>query len=553
MQEIIHNLIHSLNAFLNRHIHISTSDLCWYSLAIYSPFFVKSFLIGLKKKSSTIDLMAIIFGRLGVVISILIYNNAFNLKIYNERVFLALIVYAMISSIFFKKKIHLLQLIPIFILIFNYPYFHGKVLLTIVVCLYYLWFLFIFSVSRIRFSRLQKYYTALKLNPEPGRKEISFFRLEKIFQGSQTQFSSLYKHNFLIGAIDIMIPGNWLAYGIFFTHLGEWFMDSTVGKDEYISTINKNTYLASIHTVSNSLFICLTAVFLFFGINFETILFSGLVAGFNFYLTWNVINLAGNITILNANGGSFSSILFKRLSQFLLLRTKPENKSSISSLQYRTLFGDRSSYGILHNFSPVYLTDKVEEYTDIRKNCRHFILIFSNENTDVIHLLEEDMRYGLSSLTTVMDCWETPQETEPDKYSVTIPAEEAGLARKRIRLYAKLSDEDIENFDKDNVSKEIKHMDERISTEAIRTNISLREKYSQEEHEMLDVLQSAGLFEFNCLFRQLHETPSIPLRFIECLVIYEAAAQYLCGFLFARPLHSPPSASILDNPEGIRS
>lgn len=94
---------------------------------------------------------------------------------------------------------------------------------------------------------------------------------------------------------------------------------------------------------------------------------------------------------------------------------------------------------------------------------------------------------------------------------------------------------------------------DQISTEAILINIKIRSLLSPQEHDILKSLETKGIFEFHNLFRQAHETSSIPLRFIINLMIWEAASQFLCGFIFAEPIDEVKSSPIYQRKGGIKS
>jgi hypothetical protein len=72
------------------------------------------------------------------------------------------------------------------------------------------------------------------------------------------------------------------------------------------------------------------------------------------------------------------------------------------------------------------------------------------------------------------------------------------------------------------------------SFESLRQNIQLFEhQYKKADHERVKQLTGRGIYELNTLFRQLHESPSIPSRFIDLLNVAECMIRYLVGFLHA--------------------
>jgi hypothetical protein len=174
-------------------------------------------------------------------------------------------------------------------------------------------------------------------------------------------------------------------------------------------------------------------------------------------------------------------------------------------------------------------------------------LILNPESSDRIHRIEDDFRYALNNLITVIDGYEIKDLGKIDSISICIEPEEFNLAYLRISLYSKLCDESFEVLDsgvdvymnkpRDLLSAELLKIHDKISTEAILINLKIQEMFSIQDSDRLKSLEGKGLFEFNNMLRQVHETPSIPLRFIQCIMIWEAVAQWLCGFLFAKTLN----------------
>ena len=166
----------------------------------------------------------------------------------------------------------------------------------------------------------------------------------------------------------------------------------------------------------------------------------------------------------------------------------------------------------------------------------------------MIHRIEDDFRYSLNNLMVIIDAYEIPERTQKanvfvEDYSVLIDRNEYQFAKWRIDFYSKLCDEKFTYMDREELFSTIH---EQISTEAILINIKIRSLLSSQEHDILKSLETKGIFEFHNLFRQAHETSSIPLRFIINLMIWEAASQFLCGFIFAEPIDEVKSSPIYE-------
>ncbi len=72
------------------------------------------------------------------------------------------------------------------------------------------------------------------------------------------------------------------------------------------------------------------------------------------------------------------------------------------------------------------------------------------------------------------------------------------------------------------------------SFEALRINIDVFENYyTENDNRRIQFLTGKGVYELNTLFRQLHESPSIPSRFIDLLNIAECMMRYLVGICHA--------------------
>jgi hypothetical protein len=123
---------------------------------------------------------------------------------------------------------------------------------------------------------------------------------------------------------------------------------------------------------------------------------------------------------------------------------------------------------------------------------------------------------------------------------------------RRLDLIIKLSDEDLapnhsaesENAD----GTYLKHVSDNLavhqtiinssSFESLRQNIQLFEnQYNETDQERIKQLTGKGIYELNTLFRQLHESPSIPSRFIDLLNVAECMIRYLVGFIHSERIN----------------
>jgi hypothetical protein len=184
---------------------------------------------------------------------------------------------------------------------------------------------------------------------------------------------------------------------------------------------------------------------------------------------------------------------------------------------------------------------------------KHAIIIFNTENNLSNVVCEKDLLSALSSPITIIDLYLS--EYCLDSFHKDIQTEDINKFRiNRLNLIQHLVDETIfeintkdinaRNFIKKmNKSQEITANKIGVrsailnssSFESLRQNINLLENYfNDEDKERLDMLYQNGIFEFNTLFRQLHESPSIPSRFIDLLNISECIIRYVCGFCHAQ-------------------
>jgi hypothetical protein len=357
-------------------------------------------------------------------------------------------------------------------------------------------------------------------------------RLEKIKK--QLTINSHSNYDLFIYCIWLIIPGFWLAntIAVLTIFLGMF----SGGKHANINSIdNPKTFLTEVNSPINSTIIAISFLLLLvFGVNFEIILLLSILYEFSQVISFRLKTMPQNLGILNV-GKQPSLLLFEKVGETLLKRIN--SVKPISKFFKKNKKNDENGYAILNNFSAIYETNSDEfRYTELRKRARNFVLILNNDGSDLIHRLEDDFRYGLNNLMVTLDCYQViNQYAKQDDYSTKIDIHEYNLAKWRINIYSRLCDEKFALLESDQMFSKIH---EKISTEAILININLRSSFTQDELARLNELEGSGIFELNNLFRQAHETPSVPLRFIINLMVWEATVQYLCGFLLAKPMNS---------------
>jgi hypothetical protein len=220
------------------------------------------------------------------------------------------------------------------------------------------------------------------------------------------------------------------------------------------------------------------------------------------------------------------------------------------------------NYGILfQEFDIVYFSsvrkgefiDK-EQFLIPNNDCgihraSHFLLIFDDAKNRNNLFTEKAMYLALQNPTSIIDSFNYFVERDPDS---SISDECHNFWSKRLSILQLLCDESYTKFQfeskehlerseiksvtgnlqKLQIQQAIQHLS---SFESLRQNIRLYElEFSQnDKQEKLANLFSCGIFEFNTLFRQLHESPSIPSRFIDLLNVAECISRYIVGFCFA--------------------
>ena len=555
--EVIFNFFHELNDFLNQFIKISNNQLSWIWLFVYlgeSVFSSYQMYFLMKKDSNSqkrnpygvkLEPSHLIFF-ITAIIGIVVANNGFTSKVFTIEVFISLVSSALIQivmqglTIFDKKTADkgiyyrlglFLYLIPVLLLVIYFPLFtENKVLLVLFVIIYLI--KIIFEIYEYKLHRDSKWaYLDFKTrltNYDQQRNEKLRNNITKYKKNND------YIFRICMYSLWTCIPGFWMAS--FFGFLTVLSMALSHQSTININSINnRNTFMTESKPAFNMLFFFVfIGISIAFGINFQFI--------FSFFLAWELINifsnygnkLPENLGILNVQNRREN--IFENIGKTLIKRINMKQKNE-------------NSYAVLNNFCPLYETnDYVMEYSKIRsRTARNFILVINNDCSDMIHRIEDDFRYALNNLMVIIDAYEIPERTKAivfvEDYSVLIDRNEYQFAKWRIDFYSKLCDEKFTYMDREELFSTIH---EQISTEAILINIKIRSLLSSQEHDILKSLETKGIFEFHNLFRQAHETSSIPLRFIINLMIWEAASQFLCGFIFAEPIDEVKSSPIYE-------
>ena len=228
----------------------------------------------------------------------------------------------------------------------------------------------------------------------------------------------------------------------------------------------------------------------------------------------------------------------------LFVRILPEFKRDfISRLHLK-----KSEYSfsfIFHNQKKIWDKKRgVLELKDFIKESNHFIYLYDRGNSALNIVGEYDLIYAFKSPVIIIDIWPCNFQVETMFGNVS---GDVAWNMKRLDLMIKLGDENLasnHSIKSDNAKGSYqKHISDNLavhqsvinssSFEALRQNIQLFEhQFSETDHERIKQLTGRGIYELNTLFRQLHESPSIPSRFIDLLNVAECTIRYLVGFLY---------------------
>ena len=231
----------------------------------------------------------------------------------------------------------------------------------------------------------------------------------------------------------------------------------------------------------------------------------------------------------------------------VLYRVLPTRE--LSGIQKIYLRQKKYSYSLLF-LNHEYLYDPNLGFVHFDKlvlNCHHLILKFSDSNSPSNFISEHCLMRGLQSPFTIIDSWKN------DFTSLNLFGSIDGdldWCKQRFDVIQKISDEGFSDFSsitsnkligkdlsqQQKIDLEKSHLRSSIvnsnSFESLKINIELLENhYSEIDHQYLADITGRGIYEFNSLFRQLHENPSISSRFIDLLNISECVSRYLIGII----------------------
>ncbi|MCE2683283.1 MAG: hypothetical protein LW704_10080 [Cryomorphaceae bacterium] len=548
-----------LHEFINRIIILSGNQLSWlYVSSVVLLLVVQQVVLrihinrlnlnDLKKQNTTELLMnftssdwlkiysQLFFG----IIDVLVANFCFGENLISSEVFMAIVFFNFINLFFdiiiivfdSLRYVGLIKLlfssIPLaLVILFFPPFYENKIVAIIIIAIHVyriIWWIGD-DLSHIRFMR--NYKLQMQSTTDYDRE-----RLNKI--SSQIERSNKNKDmsilNLLISCIWLTVPELWFAIVVAIF----WVMRGTIGysRSSGINAIdNRATFISELKNGNTYNFLILSfVIYLFLGINSQAVLLIGLLNELILIFTFKKSKLSNNITVVNVSN-NYSISIFEKIGSVLVVKMNPD--TSLNGVNFVNLFNKKNqkSFGVLNNICSIYETNsEITNYVEIRKKSRNFILILNPDSSDRIHRIEDDFRYALNNLITVIDGYEIKDLGKIDSISICIEPEEFNLAYLRISLYSKLCDESFEVLDsgvdvymnkpRDLLSAELLKIHDKISTEAILINLKIQEMFSIQDSDRLKSLEGKGLFEFNNMLRQVHETPSIPLRFIQCIMIW---------------------------------
>jgi hypothetical protein len=185
---------------------------------------------------------------------------------------------------------------------------------------------------------------------------------------------------------------------------------------------------------------------------------------------------------------------------------------------------------------------------------KHAVIIFNKENNMSNLICEYNLFKALSAPITIIDVLISEYCLDTIFSNQKIENGQNEFRIKRINFLQHLTDENFISSEKekslveDIMTKNGKELSENQkiyqnrtniynniinlpSFESLRQNIYLIENYfNTDDKKRLQFLSQNGIFEFNTLYRQLHESPAIPSRFIDLLNISECIIRHVCGY-----------------------
>jgi hypothetical protein len=447
-------------------------------------------------------------------------------------------IYAMLQAVTVKRNYSIflwLLRFEIFISFFSLAlstcvvlyieYFQSKFFLTVIFCLSFL----LSAIVDYRRIKARRVFFSCFSDQEEA--------YEIIISGSgttRTTFPSyiLIWNNvllvFTLFTMLIKIQSNKTNAGIF--HSRNRFSLITEGSDKLWKTY---------------LYLLLLTIFLVNGYNIDSFIYCFLVIGF-----WPIVRLLGD------DLSKYYSVFVgeqrghrPKLYDNLIHRVLPDQslgfwlkiKVARSSVKYSLFF---------HNHRFFYDESLgVKKSSYIVKRANHLVVIF-HETTELTNFIcEKDLTICLQSPVIIIDIWKSNFNSKAEKFLFGKITGDSNWLEMRLGILQRISDEPFgkvsdsisEAFQK---SDDLKRQAEQVnlrkaivnssSFESLRQNIQLFEhQFKEADHERVKQLTGSGIYELNTLFRQLHESPSIPSRFIDLLNVAECMIRYLVGFLHA--------------------
>lgn len=295
-----------------------------------------------------------------------------------------------------------------------------------------------------------------------------------------------------------------------------------------------------------ALLVWIASIWIFNGINLFTIYYSILSYGiYNLIRTLNNPSLAKYFTTVVGEAVFNRPAIYDNLLPRVLPNKKRDWQSSIF------LKNVNFSYSLFF-FNHRFLYDKKRGFIDaydLVKESKHMLLRFPKEDIPLKYVCEYGLITGLNSPIIIIDTWATSTFwIDIKSFHGAIKGDYQWL-NKRIHILQKLSDEDYAEFtanteeylninQKNQAQIELSQFRTSLvkssSFEALRINIDVFENYyTENDNRRIQFLTGKGVYELNTLFRQLHESPSIPSRFIDLLNIAECMMRYLVGICHA--------------------
>ena len=289
-----------------------------------------------------------------------------------------------------------------------------------------------------------------------------------------------------------------------------------------------------------ALLVWIASIWTLNGLNLFTIYYSILSYGiYNLIRTLNNPSLAKYFTTVVGETVSYRPPIYDNL----LPRVLPNKKRDWQSNVLKGIEHSYSLFFLNHRFVFDNKSGFIDAY-ELIKESKHMIIRFPKEEISLAFVCEYSLITGLNSPIMIIDVWNS-LTLETNMFHGEIKGDYVWF-KKRMQILLKLSDEDyaeftvhsLDLFNKKTPAIEMSQFRSSLvkssSFEALRINIDVFENYyTENDNRRIQFLTGKGVYELNTLFRQLHESPSIPSRFIDLLNIAECMMRYLVGICHA--------------------